>query len=165
MTAVREMKLQDIPAVYKIECECFRSPWSRFSLMKELTNEIAHYFVVSEDGVIAAYTGMWVLYDEAHVTNIAVSGNYRRRGFAKLLMIRMMQKAVELGAEKMTLEVRESNAAAQKLYFGFGFYQNGFRPRYYEDTGEGALILWNDAIAETLEKLGETPAFQDKTGV
>ncbi|MBR5804550.1 MAG: ribosomal protein S18-alanine N-acetyltransferase [Clostridia bacterium] len=162
MTVIREMKLQDIPAVYKIECECFRSPWSRYSLLKELTNEIAYYYVVEEDDRVVAYTGMWVLFDEAHVTNIAVTREYRRRGFAKMLMVRMMQQAVELGAEKMTLEVRESNAAAQKLYAGFGFYQNGFRPRYYEDTGEGALILWNDRIADTLAELTEKPDYREE---
>ncbi|MBQ6425848.1 MAG: ribosomal protein S18-alanine N-acetyltransferase [Clostridia bacterium] len=163
MPSVREMKLQDIPAVYKIECECFRSPWSKFSLLKELTNDIAYYYVVVEDDAVVAYTGMWVLFDEAHVTNIAVTGQYRGRGFAKLLMIRMMQKAIELGADKMTLEVRETNLPAQNLYAGFGFYQNGFRPRYYDDTGEGALILWNDAIADTLEKLGENAEIGEET--
>ena len=155
MAAVREMKLQDIPAVYNIECECFHSPWSRYSLLKELANDIAYYYVVVEDDAVVAYTGMWVLFDEAHVTNIAVSPGYRRRGFSKLLMIRMMRKALELGAGRMTLEVRETNAVAQKLYADFGFYQNGFRPRYYDDTGEGALILWNDTISDTLEKMGE----------
>ena len=163
MPIVREMKLQDIPAVYKIECECFHSPWSRFSLLKELTNEIAYYYVVIEDDAVAAYTGMWVLFDEAHVTNIAVSPGYRRRGFSKLLMIRMMQKAVELGADKMTLEVRETNTVAQNLYAGFGFYQNGFRPKYYDDTGEGALILWNDTISDTLEKMGDKPSFKEES--
>ncbi len=163
MPIVREMKLQDIPAVYKIECECFRSPWSKVSLLKELANEIAYYYVVVEDDAVVAYTGMWVLYDEAHITNIAVTHDYRQRGYSKLLMIRMMQKAVELGADKMTLEVRETNTVAQNLYAGFGFYQNGFRPKYYEDTGEGALILWNDAISDTLEKMGEKPNFMEES--
>ena len=52
----------------------------------------------------------------------------------------------------MTLEVRETNLAAQRLYSRLDFLQNGYRPRYYSDTGEGALLLWNMDIQRTLER-------------
>ena len=52
----------------------------------------------------------------------------------------------------MTLEVRENNHTAQRLYASLGFAYAGTRKKYYTDTGENALILWNDCIIETYEK-------------
>lgn len=152
---IRPMKHGDIGDVYRLECICFRSPWSKASLLGELHNRVAHYFVILADDVLAGYGGMWVLYEEAHVTNIGVHPDYRRKGFAKQLLQRMMEHALSLGAEAMTLEVRESNIGAQALYAQMGFEQNGYRPRYYDDTGEAALLLWNKNLESTVASFGK----------
>ena len=147
---IRPMQRSDIDAVFDLECLCFRSPWSRASLAGELRNNVAHYFVILQDDAVVGYGGMWVLYEEAHVTNIGVHPDHRRKGYAKQLLQRMMRHALSLGAEAMTLEVRESNHGAQALYAQLGFEQNGYRPRYYEDTGEAALLLWNKNLQGTV---------------
>ena len=116
---------------------------------------MAHYFVLTEGGKIAGYGGMWVVLDEAHVTNIAVLPEYRRRGYARRLMLQLMARALERGASAMTLEVRENNLGAQQMYGQLGFSQNGYRPRYYEDTGEGALLLWNTNLKATVASAGK----------
>ncbi|MBQ1520702.1 MAG: hypothetical protein IIZ56_04415, partial [Clostridia bacterium] len=54
--------------------------------------------------------------------------------------------------DKMTLEVRENNHNAQRLYASLDFAYAGTRKHYYSDTGENALILWNDCIIETYER-------------
>ena len=56
----------------------------------------------------------------------------------------------------MTLEVREGNTVARHLYLRLGFEQNGFRPGYYSDTGEGALLLWNNNIKQTIDRENKT---------
>ena len=101
-TMIRPMKRADVPEIYRIECVCFRSPWSKMSLYGELRNDVAHYFVLTEGGKIAGYGGMWVVLDEAHVTNIAVLPEYRRRGYARRLMLQLMARALERGASAMT---------------------------------------------------------------
>ena len=146
----REMRKADVGRVHEMECACFRTPWSKLSLMGELRNDIAVYLVAECNGIVAGYGGMWVLYDEAHVTNIAVMPDFRRNGIARALMLQLMEHAIARGATSMTLEVRESNLPAQTLYAQLGFVQNGFRPRYYTDTGEGAKLLWNTDIAKTV---------------
>ena len=154
---IRPMERADVNRVHEIECTCFRSPWSKLALMGELRNDVAHYLVmVAEDGVICGYGGMWVLFEESHVTNVAIMPEYRGKGRGKRLMLAMMRHAVKRGAEKMTLEVRESNTVAQNLYAGLGFEQNGFRPGYYSDTGEGAKLLWNNDIQQTLDRENNT---------
>ena len=153
---IRPMERADVSRVHEIECTCFRSPWSKLALLGELRNDVAHYLVMEVDGVICGYGGMWVLFEEAHVTNVAIMPEYRGAGRGKRLMLAMMRHAVKRGAEKMTLEVRESNMVDQKLYAGLGFEQNGFRPGYYSDTGEGAKLLWNNDIQQTLDRENNT---------
>lgn len=149
---VRPMERADVSRVHEIECTCFRSPWSKLALAGELRNEVAHYLVMEADGVICGYGGMWLLFEEAHVTNVAIMPEYRQAGRGRRLMLAMMRYACKRGAERMTLEVRESNKVAQHLYSKLDFKQNGFRAGYYSDTGEGALILWNDDIQETIDR-------------
>lgn len=148
---IRPMRRADVARVHEIECACFRSPWSKMALMGELRNDVAHYLVLELEGVIEGYAGMWVLFEEAHITNVAITEPWRGQGLAEHLMRAMMQRARSLGARVMTLEVRENNLPAQRLYKRLGFFQNGYRPRYYADSGEGALILWNMDIQKTLD--------------
>lgn len=148
----RPMTRADVGAVYEVECVCFRSPWSKLSLLGELRNSVAHYIVLEADGKVQGYGGLWALFEEAHVTNVAVMPALRGRGNGKRLLLAMMATALSLGCTKMTLEVREHNIIAQSMYHKLGFLQNGFRARYYDDTGEGALILWNENIKATWEK-------------
>jgi ribosomal-protein-alanine N-acetyltransferase len=153
---IRPMTRQDVPRVHEIECASFRSPWSKTALFGELRNDVAHYLVLESDGVICGYAGMWVLFEEAHMTNVAILADYRKNGRGRRLMLAMMEHAVRHGAEKMTLEVRESNLVAQHLYQTLDFEQNGRRPRYYSDTGEDALLLWNMNIKETIDREKQT---------
>ena len=150
----REMTLSDLEQVYQIECKCFSQPWSMESLIGELTrnSDIAYYVVADCDGTIAGYAGIWITLDEAHMTNIAVDEQFRRRGIARNIILTMMREAVSRGANNMTLEVREFNYRAQALYASLDFKKAGVRKRYYSDTGENAFILWNYSIEDTLKK-------------
>ncbi len=88
------------------------------------------------------YGGMWIIIDEAHVTNIAVCPAYRGRKFGERLLRRLIAEAIAQGAGKMTLEVRVSNYQAQGLYRKLGFADAGLRRGYYTDNQEDALIMW-----------------------
>ena len=100
-----------------------------------------------------AYAGMWVVFEEAHITNVAVSPEHRRKGFGRRIMLESMREAVKLHATKMTLEVRETNFSAQALYESLDFQNAGRRKKYYSDTGEDAFILWNTNLVKTIEQL------------
>lgn len=149
----RPMTEADVPVVAEIEKICFRSPWSKRMLKEELRNSLAKYYVMELDNALIAYAGMWVYFDEAHVTNVAVLPEYRRRGYGRQLMLLSMQAALEADATQMTLEVRQSNLAAQAMYFQLGFTLSGKRKGYYEDTKEDALILWNKDMNATIQQL------------
>jgi ribosomal-protein-alanine N-acetyltransferase len=142
------MSMADIDDVVEIERLSFATPWSRDAFEDELArNNMASYLVVrDEHGRAVAYGGQWVILDEAHITNIAVHPDFRRRGIGHKLMVALMCQALARGARRMTLEVRVSNLAAQALYAQLGFRPSGVRRGYYMDTGEDALVMWLDDI-------------------
>ena len=149
------MTLADVDDVVEIERQSFPIPWSRAAFIDELTrNERAFYIVTrDESGTMTGYGGMWLVCDEAHVTNIAVHAGRRRLGVGTAIMIGLMGLAQSKGAKRMTLEVRVSNRPAQELYEKLGFRPAGVRPRYYMDNREDALIMWLDGISGALEAL------------
>ncbi|MGI6150680.1 MAG: ribosomal protein S18-alanine N-acetyltransferase [Christensenellales bacterium] len=139
---LRNMTVADLSMVMEIERDCFASPWSYDELEADCTNPISHYLVVEVDGEIAAYGGFWHVLDEGHITNIATSRAFRRRGYGEMLLIGLMALARSLGIRGMTLEVRVSNAPARALYEKCGFVCAGIRPGYYPDNREDACIYW-----------------------
>ena len=142
--AVEPMQLRDIPDVLVIEKLSFPIPWSKQAFVSELYNRHAIYLVARDNDMICGYTGMWLIFDEGHITNLAVHPAYRRRGIGRLLLNSRIQTVKKQGLRRFTLEVRRSNLAAQKLYAEFGFIQVGVRPRYYQDDQEDALIMWKE---------------------
>jgi [ribosomal protein S18]-alanine N-acetyltransferase len=92
------------------------------------------------------FSGIWMMVDEAHITNIAVRQQYQRKGLGELLLIATIDMARELKASMMTLEVRASNLAAQNLYSKYGFMQMGIRHGYYLDNREDAIIMSTENI-------------------
>jgi ribosomal-protein-alanine N-acetyltransferase len=146
-TIFRPMREEDIPTVCAIENESFLTPWTEGAFRNELTNNsFAHYVIMEEadSGAIAGYGGMWLILEEAHVTNVAVRAPFRGKGLGERLMRELMRKASFLGAVRMTLEVRQSNAIAQALYEKVGFRAVGVRRGYYTDNHEDAVIMWAD---------------------
>ncbi len=140
-----EMKLDHIPGVLEIEQVSFSTPWSSQAFTYEITqNNFAHYIVALEDEKVIGYVGMWMVLDEAHITNVAVHPSHRGKKLGLALMIEVMRLAVLRGALRMTLEVRPSNAVARELYKKLGFKEKGLRKRYYTDTNEDAIIMWVD---------------------
>ena len=146
---VEPMRLEDVPAVHRIERASFPIPWPDYAFRQEIqTNRLAHYLVVRAGHETVGYGGLWLMVDEAHVTTFAVLPEWRRRGVGGRLMVALMEVALDLRARFMTLEVRLSNRPARELYGRFGFMPVGLRPRYYSDNGEDALIMTTDPIAE-----------------
>ena len=143
MISFREMRPEDAAAVERIERASFAVPWSRRAFWEEAQNERTVYLVALLQGEIVGYAGAWILLDEAQITNVAVAPEKRGQGVGRCLMEEMMRRAKVRGAMRMTLEVRPSNEAALTLYKSCGFQDYGRRPRYYQDNGEDAIIMWN----------------------
>ncbi len=140
---IRYMVKEDIDEVLVVESKSFATPWSRTAFLNEIVhNQFAHYLVIEHEGVIIGYCGVWIIVDEAHITNIAIDPKYRGLKLGEQLLIHAIELARTLGGAKMTLEVRVSNHVAQGLYSKLGFQPGGIRKQYYTDNQEDALVMW-----------------------
>lgn len=141
--SIRKMIKEDIEQVYQIELLSFSAPWSKESLLYELEqNLFAKYIVVESEGQVIGYCGLWVIMEDAQITNIAVHPDYRGLNIGEALLKFAVQLSKEMKAKRITLEVRVSNHVAQSLYKKVGFVTGGIRKRYYTDNQEDALIMW-----------------------
>jgi ribosomal-protein-alanine N-acetyltransferase len=134
----------DLDAVAALEAESFTNPWTREMLEREVRqSDVARVYILRgpEDAVVA-FCSCWIIFDELHINTIAVRPGLRRRGLGTRLMAHVFDAAREAGAVRATLEVRESNEPARRLYEQLGFRVEAVRPEYYSHPVEDALILW-----------------------
>ena len=137
----RPAQESDVPAIAAIEAVSFKTPWSAEMILSEMKEPISHFTVaIHRDGVVG-YFGYLHILDELHILNVAVAPDHRRQGIGVALMKRLIDEAREISARAITLEVRESNQSAIRLYERVGFVLAGVRPHYYTDK-ENALIYW-----------------------
>lgn len=155
---VRRMTIEDVPQVHAIELATFPMPWSEQSFVDEMTKNVcARYMVAEENGQILAFAGAWLIFDEGHITNIAVAEEHRGRGIGRAVTEALKQYAANMGVQYMTLEVRRSNLVAQSMYKKLGFIELGYRKRYYEDNGEDALLMVCQDMPEPQEDFEDIP--------
>lgn len=146
MIQFRRMQSSDVDEIAAIEEMTFAMPWSRKDFWAEAVNENAIYIVGTVDSKVVAYAGVWISFEEAQVTNVAVHPDYRGQGIGTKLFTKLIEEVKARGVTAITLEVRPSNEAAIKLYESFGLKSVGRRKGYYLDNGEDALIMWNTNI-------------------
>lgn len=131
----------DVVRLREIEVLSQPSAWSEAVMSHELEVPQSSFWVARRDHEILGFLVFWVVYDEVHILNVAVHPDARRLGVARQLLERLIERARAENMTSVTLEVRVSNDAAQKLYAGFGFKQIGRRKAYYADNGEDAFVL------------------------
>ena len=140
---IASMRPRHLRQVATLEARVYTRPWSLAVFETELAQRDSRHYLVARAGRrVVGYGELMAVLDEAHITTVVVDPDHRRRGLASRLVADLLAHARATGAGSATLEVRVTNEAAQRLYRGFGFVPVGVRPRYYADTGEGALIMW-----------------------
>jgi ribosomal-protein-alanine N-acetyltransferase len=149
--SIARMTPSDVAAVTRIERASFSTIWPADAFYNELsTNKLAHYFVGRFNDNIVAYGGIWVILEDSHITTLAVDPEHRGRRFGEVLLLRLIDEAIERGSAWLTLEVRESNTVAQRLYRKYGFTTVTMRTGYYSDDNESALIMWAGSLKSEL---------------
>ena len=130
MIRFRALMPEDAEDVARVEYESFPTPWSREDFWREASNDFACYIVALADDSIIGFGGCWISFEEAQVTNIALTAAQRGRGLGRLLMKKLM------------------HAAAVSLYEGLGFSAVGVRRKYYQDNDEDAILMWHTKLKE-----------------
>lgn len=139
---LRNAVASDVDAIAEAEEICFGvNGWSPGAVREFIENEYSHVIVAEADGIIIGYAGAFIICGESEITNVAVLPEKRRYGVGGAMLEKLFEISLSLGAEKMTLEVREGNLPAIKLYEKLGFYSVGKRCGYYTDPKEDAVIM------------------------
>jgi len=146
---IRPLAAADLPAIARVERRVFSDPWPESFFRSELAQAMTWARVAELDGTLAGYLVAWVGLGEAHLGNLAVVPEVRRRGVARALLEDLIGRVRAMGAVRLTLEVRVSNFPAQALYRAYGFRLAGLRRGYYRDTGEDALLMaWEESARD-----------------
>ena len=146
---LRRIRPEDLEEVMVIERAAFKHPWSTELFRRELEHDWSTILVAVEPLTsaakgaerIVAFLIYWLVHDEVHILNVAVSPEHRRKGIARTLMAETERRANLANASLMTLEVRRSNLGALELYREFDYRAVGVRPNYYVDEGEDAIVM------------------------
>jgi len=141
----RQIKLiplekEHIDEVYEIEKASYSNPWTKFGFFAELRNPFSKPYVLKLEDKIVGYIVLWDYGESLHIANITVHPQYRRMGLGRYMIKFAKQLARELGMKTVTLEVRESNEPARRLYESEGFVAVGVIKGYYPDNHENAII-------------------------
>lgn len=141
--AITPARPADLDEIMAIERLSFASPWSRQVFLQEFEHEFSRLDVVRHEptGQMVAFINFWLVADEIHVLNVATHPDWRRTGLARRMMKHAIQAGVARGAQLVTLEVRRSNVAAQRLYEELGFEAVDVRKRYYENNEDAIVML------------------------
>jgi [ribosomal protein S18]-alanine N-acetyltransferase len=137
---IDKMTLEDAEAVAAIERASFKDPWPvQYFITELISNRLASYLVARYNEQVIAYIGAWIIFDEIHITTLAVAEDRRNHGIATCLLAQLIHDLKLHSAECITLEVRPSNSAARSFYEKQGFKACGNRRKYYKD--EDAIIM------------------------
>lgn len=146
--SIQPMTLEDLDDVLEIERASFPKPWTPGMFESELVNPVSFAYTLKAGAGagkrLAAYIVFWVVHGEAHILNIAVHPEYRRRGFGEKLLKYALGKMRSNLVYEVFLEVRRSNEAARKLYRKFGFREAFERRNYYGDEDAIVMTLYLD---------------------
>lgn len=139
---IRPMHELDLPVIATIEKSAYQFPWSE-GIFRDCLRVGYICRVIDVAGDLGGYGIMSVGAGEAHILNVCIREDYRSRGFARKVLLYLLERARGAGMSEAFLEVRPSNVAAARLYNSLGFEQVGIRRGYYQATvgREDASVL------------------------
>ena len=138
---IRRIEKKDLNAILVLEKLLYKDPWNESNFESEIAhNDYAYMYVLEENAVVLGYAGFWLSYEYATITKVSINPALQKRGLGYYLFNSVMNIAKELGATSFSLEVRESNIPAQKLYLKSGYKNVSIRKGYYSD-GENAIVM------------------------
>ena len=139
---IKPLTKEYVDQVCILEEEAFSMPWHRESFLEMISNKNACYLVGIINGDVVASCGLRNIVGDGEITNVVTAANMRGKGIGRKMLLKLMERGIQMGVEAFTLEVRKSNETAIHLYEELGFVSEGVRKNFYEEPVEDALIMW-----------------------
>ena len=138
---MRHFRSADLSGVYDLACRSLRENYNPTIFLDLAPFWREGFIVIEEMGVIVGFIfGIMASSIEARVLMLAVSAEQRNRGLGSLLCRHFFQECANKGVRLISLEVRESNIAAQDFYRKLGFVNVGTINEYYSDKENGVAM-------------------------
>ncbi|MEU8077512.1 ribosomal protein S18-alanine N-acetyltransferase [Catellatospora citrea] len=139
---IERLRWWQIQDLLPVEADLFGAEaWTAAMFWNELANG-HHYLIATEDdGAVLGYAGLAVGQGEGWVNNIAVRRDAQRQGIGRALLEALLAEGRRHQVKQVLLEVASDNAAAQRLYAGYGFEVIGIRKGYYQPSNTDALVM------------------------
>lgn len=138
---IERMEIKDLDVICDLESKIFKDPWPRKFFEEDLSkNDSSSYYVLKDDEEIIGYAGVWYMFENCDLVNIAIKNDRQGEGLGEKLLRFVIKEAISKDCEFMHLEVRKSNFKAKSLYEKYGFMEMRVRKGYYED-GEDCIDM------------------------
>ncbi|KJY56225.1 ribosomal protein S18-alanine N-acetyltransferase [Lactobacillus melliventris] len=140
---IRQAQIEDISAILLLEQSLYQGeePWSGAIFQTELGKKNSLYLLVLQSQLVVGLIGVRINNRKAHITNLMVDSAWQKRGIGTYLIRKVIKAAQEQNCEEVSLEVREDNLNAQKLYQKLGFVTTFVWPNYYQDSKQNAFNM------------------------
>ncbi len=147
---IKPLEIFQVSEIVVLDRICLGGIWTAEGYLREINSPNSSLLALSlidEDRKnfkekIVGVACLWAIVEEAHITLLGIHPDFRQQGLGTLLLVSLLEDAIARNLSRATLEVNINNVKAINLYKKFGFEIAGKRKRYYQSTGEDALILW-----------------------
>jgi [ribosomal protein S18]-alanine N-acetyltransferase len=146
---LRELVDGDLDEIHELEQLIFPDAWPRSAFVDILEENAWGALIAEIDGRIVGYACHLIVAGDAHLANMAVHPDYRRKSVARRLLDSILRLALDESCEQILLEVRPSNEAARKFYERAGFIELYRRTGYYHRPREDALVMIKNLVTDT----------------
>ena len=139
---VRPMEESDLEVVMYLENTCFIAPWGLKELTYEINdNPVSNLWVIESSSYgVVGFVDYWITFDSATICQICVNPVFRKRGLGAQMMNEVIKDCKANKVRNITLEVREHNESATRLYEKFGFKKILIKEQYYTN-GDNAIYM------------------------
>ena len=137
----RPLTTNDLQACAALDRLALGGLWNETQWQRELAEPDRPCLGLGAGPTLVAIAAGWVIFDELHISLVAVDPSEQRRGLGRRVLEALLLKGQAMGCSRATLEVAVGNGAALALYGTLGFCTQGRRRCYYR-SGEDALIQW-----------------------
>ncbi len=138
---IRWMIRRDMSDVLDIESAAFEFPWSEEDFVRCLRQRNCIGMIAECDDRVVGFMIYELHKTRLHILNFAVASRYRRLGVGTQMISKLASKLSAQRRTRITLEVRETNLAAQLFFRSMGFRAVNVLRSYYDDTPEDAYVM------------------------
>ena len=153
---IRWMIRRDMPEVLEAEQQSFEFPWSEEDFLRCLRQRNCIGMVAEHGEKVVGFMIYELHKAKLHILNFAVHPSWRRQGVGAQMVAKLISKLSSHRRTRITLEVRETNLAAQLFFRKQDFRAMKVLRAYYEDSGEDAFLMQYHFGNDTGEDLDET---------